>query len=130
MPIRGRAGDGWWGPVLDTTDPRGLSRFYADLLGWEVRRDEPGWVVLAPPSGRASLAFQRDEHHVAPVWPAAPGQTPVQAHLDVEVDDLAPAVDDAVALGARVADFQPQDDVRVLLDPSGHPFCLYLGSDQ
>jgi len=28
------------------------------------------------------------------------------------------------ALGARVAAFQPQDNVRVLLDPAGHPFCL------
>jgi hypothetical protein len=24
-----------------------------------------------------------------------------------------------------VAAYQPQDDVRVLLDPAGHPFCLY-----
>jgi hypothetical protein len=24
------------------------------------------------------------------------------------------------------ADFQPQEDVRVLSDPVGHPFCLYL----
>jgi hypothetical protein len=21
---------------------------------------------------------------------------------------------------------QPQDDVRVMLDPAGHPFCLYV----
>jgi hypothetical protein len=27
--------------------------------------------------------------------------------------------------GAQVAGFQPQDDVRVMLDPAGHPFCLY-----
>jgi hypothetical protein len=26
-----------------------------------------------------------------------------------------------------VAGFQPQDHVRVLLDPAGHPFCLYVG---
>jgi len=31
-----------------------------------------------------------------------------------------------VALGATVAEFQPQDDVRVHLDPAGHPFCLWL----
>ena len=45
-------------------------------------------------------------------------------HLDIEVTDLDAAAADAVALGARVADFQPQDNVRVLLDPAGHPFCL------
>jgi hypothetical protein len=43
-------------------------------------------------------------------------------YLDIQVADLDPA--DAVALGARVAEFQPQDSGRVLLDPAGHPFCL------
>jgi hypothetical protein len=33
----------------------------------------------------------------------------------------------AVAQGATLAGFQPQEDVRVFLDPAGHPFCLYLG---
>ena len=42
------------------------------------------------------------------------------------VDDLEDAVTDAIELGAKLAEFQPQDDVRVLLDPAGHPFCLYL----
>ena len=51
----------------------------------------------------------------------------MQSHLDVEVTDLTAAVDDAVALGATVAGVQPQHDVCVLLDPVGHPFCLYLG---
>jgi hypothetical protein len=31
-----------------------------------------------------------------------------------------------VALGATVAEFQPQGHVRVCLDPDGHPFCLYV----
>jgi hypothetical protein len=47
------------------------------------------------------------------------------AHLDFEVDDLEAAVTHAVELGAEVAAFQPQNDVRVMLDPAGHPFCLY-----
>ena len=32
----------------------------------------------------------------------------------------------ALDLGAEGAGFQPQASVRVLLDPAGHPFCLYL----
>ena len=31
-----------------------------------------------------------------------------------------------VLLGATLAEFQPQDDVRVYLDPAGHPFCLWV----
>jgi len=48
-------------------------------------------------------------------------------HLDLEVSDLEAAVTHAVQLGAMAAEHQPQDTVRVLLDPAGHPFCLYVG---
>ena len=61
-----------------------------------------------------------------PAWPAGPGDPRMQLHLDVRVDDLAAAVDFARSLGAVQAEFQPQDDVRVMLDPAGHPFCLYV----
>ena len=43
--------------------------------------------------------------------------------------DLEAAVADAVALGATVATAQPQEHVRVLLDPAGHPFCLIVEVD-
>jgi hypothetical protein len=46
-------------------------------------------------------------------------------HLDFEVSDLEAAAQHAVELGADEAPYQPQDNVRVLLDPAGHPFCLY-----
>jgi hypothetical protein len=45
-------------------------------------------------------------------------------HLDIGVRDLAAAVEDAVKLGAALPSHQPQEHVRVLLDPAGHPFCL------
>ena len=50
-------------------------------------------------------------------------------HLDFQVDDLDAAVAHAVDLGAQEAELQPQDDVRVLLDPVGHPFCLYVDAE-
>ena len=31
----------------------------------------------------------------------------------------------ALKAGAVLAEHQPQQDVRVLLDPAGHPFCLF-----
>jgi hypothetical protein len=51
-------------------------------------------------------------------------------HFDIEVGDLDEAVAEAVALGARVAADQPNDNVRVLLDPAGHPFCLCQDDDE
>ena len=50
-------------------------------------------------------------------------------HLDFGVIDLDAAVAYAVNAGARLAEFQPQEDVRVLFDPAGHPFCLYIDPD-
>ena len=47
-------------------------------------------------------------------------------HLDIGVTDLGATVAHATSLGARLAQFQPQEDVRVMLDPAGHPFCLYV----
>jgi hypothetical protein len=49
----------------------------------------------------------------------------MQVHLDVEVHDLSAAVAWAEQHGAKVASFQPQDDVRVMIDPVGHLFCLW-----
>jgi hypothetical protein len=46
-------------------------------------------------------------------------------HLDIAVDDLQAAVSWAVEAGAVLAADQPQEDVRVLLDPAGHPFCFF-----
>jgi predicted enzyme related to lactoylglutathione lyase len=46
-------------------------------------------------------------------------------HLDIRVDDLDAASAHAVAAGATVAEFQPQEGVVVHLDPAGHPFCLF-----
>jgi len=111
--------------VLGTADPRGLASFYRDLLGWPTLQESPEWVVLRPVDGTAGLSFQLEESHVPPSWPNSPGEQQMQSHLDIAVDDLDAAVARATGLGASLASYQPQDDVRVLLDPAGHPFCLY-----
>jgi len=72
------------------------------------------------------MVFQKAEGYVAPVWPPATNGQRTMMHLDFEVDDLDLAVADAVSMGARLAEFQPQEKVRVLFDPAGHPFCLCL----
>ena len=112
--------------VLDSADPPALARFYQRLLGWPIGSEDPTWVTLRPPGGGAGLSFQLEPEHVAPVWPAAADRPQMQLHLDIEVDDLLAATENALAAGARLAQFQPQDDVRVLLDPAGHPFCLWV----
>ena len=116
------------GTNLDAPDANALAGFYRRLLGWTVAADEPGWVVLRPPGGGHTLNFQTEARYVRPVWPPGPGDPQMMMHLEIMVDDLEAAVAEAVALGAAVAEFQPQEDVRVCLDPAGHPFCLYTGA--
>ena len=120
---------GWVGTVLSARDPVALARFYSELLGWEVSRETPDWVTIGVPGSTYYLAFAIDEHHTPPIWPSRPGEPTMQLHLDLGVRDVDTAVSEAVALGAQVASYQPPDDVRVLLDPEGHPFCLYADGD-
>ncbi len=49
-------------------------------------------------------------------------------HLDLEVAELDAAVAHALELGATLAKHQPQKNVRLLVDPVGHPFCLSVDS--
>lgn len=122
--------------TIGAPDPRALARFYARLLGTELTADDPprtgepaeaGWAQLRSTndSGVLTLNFEYERHFDASVWPSEPGRQHASQHLDIYVEDLQPATAWAVSCGATLADFQPQDDVRVLFDPAGHPFCLF-----
>jgi catechol 2,3-dioxygenase-like lactoylglutathione lyase family enzyme len=115
----------WWGVVLEASDARALGRFYATLLGWEISKETDTECSLAPADGVAYLACQTSPDYLRPAWPTTSGEQQMMLHLDFEVTDLDTAVRRALDLGAELATHQPQDEVRVMLDPDGHPFCLY-----
>ena len=120
----------WLGVALDAPNAGELARFYRRLLGWTVFQDGQDWATLAPSKDAGyNLAFQTERNYVRPVWPSEPGKQLMMMHLDLQVDDLDQAVTHATEAGAELTPFQPQNDVRVMLDPAGHPFCLYLDSD-
>ena len=128
MPLRMKTT--WWGTVLDAPDGMALAEFYAELLGWQIFPDPPEGAAVAPSEDAGyNLAFQTEKHYVRPVWPAEAGKPQMMMHLDIEVDDLDEAVAFAVSVGAELASYQPQQKVRVMLDPAGHPFCLYVDND-
>ncbi|GAB7035558.1 VOC family protein [Streptomyces sp. NPDC021749] len=112
--------------ALDCPDAHQLAGFYGRLLGWDVTASEPDWVLLRCPDGGTGLSLQSEPGYRPPVWPELPGKQQKMLHLDIRVDDLDEAERYAVALGADRATYQPHDDVRVLYDPAGHPFCLFL----
>ena len=118
---------------LSAADVPALSGFYAALLGYAVVDDDPGWHYLRAPDGSAdgpvALSVQHEPTHLPPVWPQTADVQQMQAHLEIRVDgDLDAALERAVSMGARAAASQPQDDVRVCLDPAGHPFCLWVAT--
>jgi catechol 2,3-dioxygenase-like lactoylglutathione lyase family enzyme len=121
------------GPVLGSPDPLALAEFYSRLLGWPITDRETGatgdpadgWAMIRSPSVRLKLEFQYEPYFVPPVWPPVEGEQQLLIHLDVGVPDLEAGVAWAVEAGATVAAHQPQEDVRVLRDPSGHIFCLF-----
>lgn len=112
--------------VLDCSDAHELAGFYGRLLGWAATRTEPDWVLMRDPDGGTGLSFQAEPDYEPPVWPQQPGAQRMQLHLDIQADDLEAATTHAERAGARLAEFQPQDGVRVFFDPAGHPFCLFL----
>jgi catechol 2,3-dioxygenase-like lactoylglutathione lyase family enzyme len=103
-----------------------MAAFYGRMLGWEVTAREPDWVLMRDPAGGTGLSFQAEKWYRAPTWPEQPDAQDKMLHLDIQVDDLDAAVAHALESGARLAEHQPQSHVRVLLDPAGHPFCLFL----
>jgi Glyoxalase-like domain len=107
--------------ALDCAEPGPLAEFWSALLGGEIafRSDE----FVAVRVGSTWLAAVKVAEHRPATWPSA--EIPKQMHLDLGVDDLDAAQNEAVRLGATVATEQPAPDRwRVLLDPAGHPFCL------
>ncbi|AJT43010.1 glyoxalase [Psychromicrobium lacuslunae] len=123
--------------TIGSSQPRELAQFYAKLLGWPIavlepaRAGEPaaaGWAQLRPADGETgpTINIEYERAFQRPVWPAVEGAQLASQHLDIWVDDLDEAADWAVQAGAELAAVQPQPDVRVLLDPDGHPFCLFL----
>lgn len=123
--------------TLGAAAPRALADFYAALLSAQVcdsepprpgEPDEAGWAQVrtgGDDGGGVTLNFEYERCYERPVWPSEPGRPQTMEHLDIYVDDLECATAWALECGAVPAAHQPQPDVRVLLDPAGHPFCLF-----
>jgi predicted enzyme related to lactoylglutathione lyase len=106
--------------TLDSSDAARDAAFWSAVLGWEVAHAEAAYAMLTGPGIALGLGTVPD--HEPPGWPNAHGSK--QFHLDLAVDDLDAAAARCVELGATLPAEQPGETWRVLLDPSGHPFCL------
>ena len=126
--------------AIDTTDCRGLAEFYRELLGLRYRpgdepptdgsQDDADWLVLTDAEGVRKLAFQQVDRLERTTWPDH--DVPMQMHLDMtvaSVEALERQRARAEALGAELRLDRSDDGdepLYVLLDPSGHPFCIFV----
>jgi catechol 2,3-dioxygenase-like lactoylglutathione lyase family enzyme len=120
----------WVGVAIDCAAAGPVARFYEQLLGFEVRDLGPRWAQLFDPAGGVHLNIQGESWYEPPTWPEQPGEQAKMLHFEVEVDDLEAAVATAIAAGGSEAPWQPpdrrHDRIRIMLDPAGHPLCLFL----
>jgi catechol 2,3-dioxygenase-like lactoylglutathione lyase family enzyme len=114
---------------LDCADAKELAQFYSRLLGWQITAGSGNWFQLRDPAGGVGLNIQGEEWYQPPVWPEQRAAQDKMLHFEIGVDDMSAAVAHAVAAGATIASPQPAgrdpNQLRVMLDPAGHPFCLY-----
>ncbi len=115
---------GWGASTWTAPTRKAMAAFYGRLLGWEITYQDWDFIAMADPQGGVGVSFQEYTDYRPPVWPEQPGAQAKMLHLDMSVDDLDAAVAHALASGARLAEYQGRDDLRVMLDPAGHPFCL------
>lgn len=112
--------------VLDAADLSTVSTFWAGLLGGTAVADDDWHSIVV--DGEMRLGIQLAPDHVQPEWPDG---TPQQIHLDLYVEDIRSAHDEAIALGARLLKPAPNlgsaEGFQVYADPAGHPFCLCWG---
>ncbi len=110
---------------MDCSDARAMADFYGKFFGWDITFDDGNFILMRDPNGGTGVSFQERPDYHPPVWPEQPGQQEKQLHLEIGVQDLPAATEHALACGGRLAEFQGRPDLRVILDPAGHPFCLF-----
>lgn len=121
----------WTGICIDCADADQLANFYSQLFGWQITvNDGRSWAQLRDPHGGVGINIQAEPWYQPPTWPEKATTQHKMMHFEIAVDDLEAAIDSVLATGGTIAGHQPKDRdparIRVMLDPAGHPFCLFV----
>ncbi|HEY5664244.1 MAG TPA: VOC family protein [Ilumatobacter sp.] len=102
--------------IIDCANPEALARFWQAMIGGEVVVETDDWVVLDGDEDGFFFGFQRVSE---------PKTGKNRIHIDVEVEDLDEAIDEAEQLGARkIGSVVDGDDgpFQLMADPGGNEF--------
>ncbi len=112
----------WQTMGIDTPDPGGLARWWAELLGWRITYEDAEEVVLEPPAGSPEDGVAPD---IAFFKVDDPKVVKNRLHIDLRPDDRDLEVARAEAMGATRVDVgQGEPTWIVLADPEGNEFCI------
>lgn len=116
--------------VLDSKNIEELSDFYANMLGWtkssQIHEGEKWITVIKDDYSETPLVFQENPDYRCPTWPSEKAEQQQMIHMDfyVRADEFEEKVEHAIKCGAKMAESQLSNDWKVLIDCSGHPFCI------
>lgn len=106
----------WEEIVVDCRDQLALSRWWIEVLGWEVVDSDDDETELRNPEGGATILFANVPE---------PKTIKNRLHLDFVPDDQDAEVERLIALGATRVDVGQGDESWVVLaDPEGNEFCV------
>jgi catechol 2,3-dioxygenase-like lactoylglutathione lyase family enzyme len=111
--------------AFECSDAASLAAFWSVVLDRPIAQRDDDWWSLEPSADGTRLAFQVVDAYEPPAWPGEHGEQ--QVHLDIEVEQIAPAAVAVLELGAvQLSDVITEDGGgwQVFADPAGHPFCL------
>lgn len=116
--------------VLDSDNIEELSGFYERLLGWtkssQIQEGEKWITVIKADYSETPLIFQENPDYKRPIWPPNKEEQQQMIHLDfyVSKDEYEDKIEHAIQCGAEIAENQFSKNWKVMLDISGHPFCI------
>jgi catechol-2,3-dioxygenase len=107
----------WYAVVVAAADPARLSRWWAEVLGYQVlEEDENDAIVGKADRSYPILYFSRSTEDKT-------GKN--RLHIDLSPDDREAEVERLVNMGARHVDIgQGERNWTVLADPEGNEFCV------
>lgn len=116
--------------IIDSDNIEALGDFYASLLGWtqssQIEEGEKWITVIKDDYSETPLVIQENPDYKRPKWPQEKDEQQQMVHLDFYVrrDEYEDKIEHAIQCGAQLAETQFADGWKVMLDPSGHPFCI------
>lgn len=123
----------WYTTVIDAHDVAALSRWWAEVLDWEIAYEAPDEVVIVPKYAAHALAEGMTWERTPPGLVFVPvGEDKAvknRLHLDLAPhtsDDREAEIERVLGLGATRADVgqSPEATWDVFADPEGNEFCI------